>query len=137
MTKAQKRFLLSATILLVATFIVSNLFFFTFFETFDFSERIYNNTSIVFVWLVTCTFHYWLMKTVTDKPKAFNRVFMMQTTFKLMLYAIFVAVTLIFIEKQDAVPFVVHFFSVYLVFAIFEVSLIMKFVKDNPGQKSG
>jgi membrane protein YdbS with pleckstrin-like domain len=90
--------------------------------------------SIVYVWLVTCSFHYLLMKTITDKPKAFNRVFMLQTTVKLMLFVIYVAVCLFNMDAGQHIAFVVHFFAVYLFFAVFDISLIMKFVRDNPGQ---
>jgi len=82
------------------------------------------------VWAVTCTFHYWLMKTVMGKPKAFNRVFMIQTTAKLLLYVTFVAITLTF-NKNHVVEFVIHFFVVYIIFAIFEVSLILKYIKKS------
>ena len=133
MTKDLKRFFLSAAILLIVAISVSQIFFFTIFETFYFPARI---ISIVFVWLATCASHLWVMKTVTDKPKAFNRVFMLQTTLKLFLYLVFVAIYLYFF-RENGVPFTLHFFVVYLFFAIFEVSMILKFVNKKPGQMSG
>lgn len=133
MTNEQKRFFLFATILLAIAIVVSQLFFSTVFETNSFPGRI---TSIVFVWLITCVSHYWVMKTVTDKPKAFGRVFMLQTTVKLLLYMVCIVVYLIG-YKQYGVPFTVHFLITYLIFAIFEVASILKFVKNNAGQLSG
>ena len=76
------------------------------------------------------------MKTVTDKPKAFNRVFMLQTALKLFMYLVFIVIYLN-LFKEHGVPFTIHFFVVYLFFAIFEVSMILKFVKEKSGQKSG
>jgi len=125
MTNEQKRFLYSATILMGITVAISQLFFSTLFVTFSFPLRI---ISVCFVWIVTCLFHYWLMKTVKDKPKAFTSVFMLQTTIKFMLYVAYVA-SYLFVFKQHGVPFTVHFLIVYFSFAIFEVSAIFRFVK--------
>jgi hypothetical protein len=133
MTNEQKRFLLFAAVILAIAIAVSQLIFSTIFETKDFPLRI---ISICIVWLVTCITHNWVMKTVTEKPKAFVRVFMLQTTIKLFLYmACIIAYLLLY--KQHGIPFAVLFLINYLVFAIFEVLSILKFVKKNPGQTPG
>jgi len=133
MTPEQKRFIISATILLGISVAISQLFFSTIFVTYFFPFRI---ISIVLVWLATCVFHYWVMKTVTDKPKAFTRVFMLQTVIKLLLYMMCIAGYLL-TYREYGVPFTVHFLVVYLIFSIFEVSSIFKFVKENSGQTPG
>ena len=129
MTKDQKSFILSATILLAIVVAVSQTFFFTIFVTKNFPLRI---ISIVFVWIVSCLSQFWLMKTVTDKPRAFNRIFMLQTTLKLLLYMACVACYLYF-YGQHGVSFTIHFFVVYIFFSIFDVALILKFVRKNSG----
>ena len=127
MTKDLKRLFFFATIMLVATIFVSQAIFFTIFEKYCFPFRI---ISIIFMWLVTCLSLYLVISTVTDRPKAFNTVFMLQTTIKLALYmACIVAYLKIF--RQHGIPFTLHFFVVYLFFAIFEVSSILKFVKKK------
>ena len=133
MTEDLKRFFLYAAILFIVAISVSQIFFLSIFETFCFPARI---ISIVFVWVATCASHFWVMKTVTDKPKAFNRVFMLQTALKLFMYLVFIVIYLN-LFKEHGVPFTIHFFVVYLFFAIFEVSMILKFVKEKSGQKSG
>ena len=133
MTQDQKRFILSATIILAFVIAISQIFFSTIFVIKNFPLRI---ISIVFVWIVTCLSHYWLMRTVTNKPKAFVRVFMLQVTLKLLLYMAFLACYLIS-YRQHVIPFTVHFFVVYLIFAIFDVALILKFVRKNTGQVPG
>jgi len=125
MKTEQKRFLWIASIMLAITITISQILFSTIFVTYFFPARI---ISIVFVWLVTCVSYYWVMKTVTDKPKAFMRVFMLQTTVKLLLYMACIVVYLI-LFRQDGVPFTLHFLVVYLIFAIFEVLSILKFVR--------
>jgi len=133
MTTEQKRFFLSATILLGISVAISQIFFLSIFVTYFFPLRI---ISVVLVWSATCAFHYWVMKTVTDKPKAFARVFMLQTVIKLMLYLMCIAGYLL-AYREYGVPFTVHFLVVYLIFSIFEVSSIFKFVKKNSGQMPG
>ena len=133
MTPEQKRFFLIATIVLVSMIVISQLIFSTIFETKNFPLRI---IGVVLVWLVTCTFHSWVMKTVTDKPNAFVRVFMLQTTIKLLLYMTCIAGYL-FVYRQHGITFTVHFLVVYLIFAIFEVAAIFKFVKNNSGRAPG
>jgi len=61
---------------------------------------------------------------------------MLQTTIKLLLYLTFIAGFLM-IYRQHGVSFTVHFFVVYIIFAIFDVSLILKFVRENTGQVPG
>ena len=133
MTNEQKRFFTFASAVLAMAIAVSQVLFSTIFETKDFPLRI---ISIVFVWLVTCASHFWVMKTVTDKPKAFGRVFMLQTTIRLLLYMTCIMVYLA-LYQQHGVPFTVHFLVIYLVFAIFEVGSILKFVKNNSGKTPG
>lgn len=133
MTKELKRFFLSATIILVLAIAGSQIFFSTIFVTKYFPGRI---ISIVFVWGVTCASHYWVMKTVLNKPKAFIRVFTLQTTIRLLLYLTCIMIYII-IYRQHGVPFTIHFFVIYLIFAVFEVASILKFVKNHTGQTSG
>ena len=120
-----KKFLISATILFGITIFASQAIFFHFFETKNFPFRI---TCIGMIWLATCTSYLWVMKTVTEKPKAFNKVFMVQTAAKLLLYLMCITGYLFF-YKEHGIYFTLHFFVVYIIFATFEVSLILKFVK--------
>jgi hypothetical protein len=61
---------------------------------------------------------------------------MLQITAKLLLYMTYIMIYLI-IYRQHGIPFTVHFLVTYLVFAIFEVASILKFVKNNTGQTPG
>lgn len=131
MTKDQKRFLRFAAITLIVAISVSQILFSTILKAFGFPAH---TASIVFVWAVTFTFHYWLMKTVTDNPKAFVRVFMLQLFGKMALFATYAVVVAVIFYKQQILPFILHFFVVYLFFAIFDVSLILKFVKEKSEQ---
>jgi len=121
MTNGQKQFFLRATVLLAIVIAVSHLLFSTIFETNNFPLRI---ISVCIVWLATCASCIWVMKTVNEKPKAFVRVFMLQTTVKLLLYMVYIIVYLL-IYRQHGVPFAVHFLVVYFVFTVLEVLSIL------------
>jgi hypothetical protein len=133
MTNEQKRFIFLATAILTILIAVSQLFFLTIFETKNFPLRI---ISICVVWLATCVSYFWIAKIVTEKPKAFVRVFMLQTTVKLFLYMACI-VAYLFLYREHGIPFTVHFLVSYIVFAFFEVVLIVKFIKNHPGQTPG
>ena len=133
MKKESKQFLIGITIVLAVAITISHVLFSYVFESGDFPGRI---GSIFFVFLLTCATYYWLMKTVADKPKAFGKVFMMQTGGRLLLYITCILCYLVF-YKQYAVSFVAHFFGVYFLFAICEVIFILRFVKNNSGQMLG
>jgi hypothetical protein len=133
MTNDQKHFILFAAVIFVIVIAVSQIFFSTFFETKDFPLRI---ISVCIVWLATCASHFWVMKTIIEKPKAFVSVFTLQTTIKLLLYMAYIIVYLL-IYRQHVIPFTVHFLIAYLVFTLFEVISILKFIRKNPGQMPG
>ena len=125
MSNDQKRFLVSAAILLIVVVFVSQALFLTVLETKDFPLRI---ICIFIVWLATCASHLWVMNTVKKNPKAFDRVFMLQSFVKFFLYAACIVCYLLFFKK-NAIFFTINFLFVYIIFAIFDVSLILKFVK--------
>ncbi|MDR2036785.1 MAG: hypothetical protein LBQ60_02560 [Bacteroidales bacterium] len=133
MEKELQRFFINMLVLLILIISVSQLLFSVFFETYDFPGRI---LCIGFIWLVTCVSYYWLMKTVVKHPKSFNRIFMLQTSLKLFLYLISIVVYLL-LFKGYALQFVALFLVTYLIFAIFEVVSILKFVKKDTGTVSG
>ena len=77
------------------------------------------------------------MLLIRSFEKKFNRfvsVFMLTTTVKLFL---FIAIMIIyaFANRKDAVPFLLDFFILYLIFTIFEVTQIIGLT--NPQGSSG
>ncbi len=122
-----KKFLINALILCVIAIAISQLLFSTIFKNFEFPGRI---LSIVFIGLITCVFYVWFVSAFKKNPKSFFRVFMLQTTLKLFLYAIGVACYLCFL-KQYAVAFLINVLVVYLIFTTFDVFSTLKFLKKN------
>jgi len=78
----------------------------------------------------TTIMHHYLLKSTLDNPKRFIFSFMMFTTIKILLY---LAVILIYVllNRLDAVAFIFAFFTNYFLFTIFEISSVLKYLKQN------
>jgi hypothetical protein len=128
MEESIKRFLIKSLIILViieAAWVLCSLVL----KAYNFPGRI---ISILVVWAVTFGFHYWLLKAVDKNPKSFNWMYLLQTGIKLLLYIGCVVVYLLSF-REFAIPFVVVFLVTYIVFAVFEVVSILKFIKNKAG----
>lgn len=75
--------------------------------------------------VITAVVHYILLRSGEGDPKAFVRMFMGLTTFKLFIFLI-VIVLYAFTNKALAVHFIIHFLVFYLLFTTFEVALLYK-----------
>lgn len=75
--------------------------------------------------VITALVHYILLRSGEGDPKAFVRMFMGLTTFKLFIFLV-VIVLYAFANKALAVQFIIHFLVFYLLFTTFEVALLYK-----------
>lgn len=75
--------------------------------------------------VITAVVHYILLRSGEGDPKAFVRMFMGLTTFKLFIFLI-VIVLYAFTNKALAAHFIIHFLVFYLLFTTFEVALLYK-----------
>jgi hypothetical protein len=71
-----------------------------------------------------------LSRSLEKKFNRFVSVFMLTTTVKLFL---FIAIMIIyaFINRKDAVSFLLNFFILYLVYTVFEVTQIIRLTKSS------
>ncbi|MCF8369588.1 MAG: hypothetical protein K9G76_11135 [Bacteroidales bacterium] len=76
---------------------------------------------LVFFFAVTILIHFILLKVSTKKAINFINVFMLLTLGKLMLF-LSIILAYVFINREDAVNFVMSFFILYVLFTVFEVS---------------
>jgi hypothetical protein len=129
MKESIKRFLIKSLAIFVFLVIASWALFSFVLENYDFPGRI---AGIAIVWAVTFGFHCWLLKVVSKNPRAFNRVYMMQTGIKLLIYIGCVMIYLS-LHREFAIRFVAFFMAVYIVFAVFEVISILGFIKHKAG----
>lgn len=84
---------------------------------------------LVFFFASTLLVHKVLLNASEKRFTKFVTYFMASTFFKLVLYIV-VMVSYVFINKPDAVPFIISFFILYLSFTVFEVLAILSY--KNP-----
>jgi len=93
----------------------------------------------LFVFYFACSLISYIVldRSIKIKFNRFVSVFMLTTAVKLFLY---VAVMIIyaFVNRKDAIPFLLNFFMLYLVYTVFEVIKIVTLTKTGPdsGKKS-
>ena len=83
-----------------------------------------------FVAVVTLAIHIMLVRRVGGKPNQFVNTFMLANTFKLFLYLLFMIVyALVF--KAQAVPFVISFFSLYIIYTGYDITSSNNFFRKS------
>lgn len=75
-----------------------------------------------------------MAKAVAKRPAMFVNMFMLTTTLKLLVY-MGVMITYALLNKDDAKPFIVSFFVLYLVYTIIEVLALLK-LNNNAGNQT-
>jgi hypothetical protein len=84
---------------------------------------------LVMFFLVTgIAVYYFFSMAVTRRFSMFTNYFMIATTLKIMLY-LAVIVTYAFSRRNDAIPFILTFFMLYLCYTAFEVVWMLR-LKD-------
>jgi hypothetical protein len=73
----------------------------------------------------TGAIHFFLIRAAAKDPKAFVRGFMAANTIKIFIYLGFM-VLYAFSVESGAGPFIGHFAAYYLIFTVFEVTLLYK-----------
>lgn len=89
---------------------------------------------ILFFFIITAIVHMLLVKLTDQRPGKFISGFMLTTTLKLFLYVI-ILIAYAFSNRTNAVPFIITFFCLYLLYTIFEVVHILPILKQNNQSK--
>ena len=84
----------------------------------------------VFVATVTLVIHIMLVRTIGDKPGKFINTFMLTNTGKLFGYLLFMVVYAL-LNKDQAVPFVISFFGLYIVYTFYDITSSNNFFRKN------
>ncbi len=82
--------------------------------------------------LITIAFHLGLMRAGRAGDQAFVRFFMGATGLKMLVFMVLL-IGYSMLNKATAVPFIVNFFLFYLLYTVFEVSLVYKKFSSNRG----
>jgi L-asparagine transporter-like permease len=83
---------------------------------------------IGYFFILTVSFHYGLLRSMKGRPQDFIRYFMGATTFKLLIH-LAVVVVYALLHREQALPFILSFFALYILFMIYEVRFAMNLNK--------
>ncbi len=114
-------------ILLIATFAylaIALVFNFLFPEKFHWSLLLIP----AILAIVTTLLHRKLLQSGKDRPQKFINVFMAVTGIKLMIYLITVLIYVMLFTNY-AIPFVIIFFSLYIIYTVIEIKSLLKYLK--------
>lgn len=81
---------------------------------------------LLFFYIITLIILYVLEKKLTQRMTLFANAFMLVNFLKLVIFTIIIGLYA-FLNKQDAISFILTFFIYYVLFSIFEVVTLRKF----------
>lgn len=84
---------------------------------------------IIFFLVLTLIIFYYQLRASASRVSKFVNVFLMATGFKLLGFLVIIGIYS-FLNNADAVPFVISFFIVYLIFTVFEIAQLLKVQKQ-------
>jgi hypothetical protein len=78
--------------------------------------------------ILTAVFHYSIVQIQEKQPVKFATRFMMVTGIKMMIYLVFIT-SYAFLNPDKAKAFLISFLILYLLYTVFEVILIVRYLK--------
>jgi len=85
---------------------------------------------LIFYFLITFLAHIFLLVATKRNTSRFASMFMLSSMLKMVVYIIFIVIYLL-INRDDTIPFLITFFSGYLLFSIFEVKSFISYQKNQ------
>ncbi len=89
---------------------------------------------LVFFLAVTILVHYTLMQVSKKRTLQFSNYFMLVTFGKLIFFLTIILVYFL-LNREDALPFAISFFILYILFTVFEVVQSLALAKAKPGKQ--
>lgn len=84
---------------------------------------------LAFFVLASVMVYNFMLKAMAKRPARFVNIFMLTTMIKLFVY-MGVMITYALLNREEARPFIVTFFILYMIYTIVEVSFLLKVNKD-------
>lgn len=88
---------------------------------------------VFFFALATLSFHLYLLRVIRNNFQRFTLRFMVATGVKMLFYIIMAGLYLL-LEPHRAIPFLIAFFLLYLLFTVFEMSILVRSMRHNEGK---
>ena len=121
------KFLLKISAFTLIIIFISIALFTTILKTYYFKAF---SLQVVLIATVTTIGHLWIAKAVKKNIRKFATAYMASVTLKLVVYLIYLLVSLL-IDHTQALQFALTFLVLYLVFTIFEVVEVLRFLKKQ------
>ena len=80
--------------------------------------------------ILTGIFHYSLIQIQENRSSKFSQKFMMVSGIKMMIYLVFIT-SYAFMNPEKATSFLISFFILYILYTVFEVILIVRYLKNK------
>lgn len=124
--KAFKTFLIRELILTVLVSFIAIILFNAFLS--DYYLPIFW-VILALIAILTALFHYSIIQVKEKGVTKFSTRFMMVSGVKMIIYLALI-VSYVFSNSEKATPFLISFFVLYLIYTVFEVILIIKYLKN-------
>ena len=125
MSTESYKFILKISLFAILIFIIAKAVYSTALFLVHFDAFTYQ---LVVVTFVTAIGHLLIIKSTEKSDKNFTNGFIGSITLKLLTYMFFMFLYLWF-DNSQAAAFLINFMILYVIFTIFEISVILRFVK--------
>lgn len=88
---------------------------------------------VFFFALATLLFHLYLLRVIRRNIQRFTLRFMLATGVKMLFYMIMAGLYLL-LEPHRAIPFLLAFFLLYLLYTVFEMSILIRTIRNDKGK---
>ncbi len=127
MAKTMKKITIQLIIFTIIVAILSAALFLTLLKEYYF--QIFPLSVIIF-FALTLLFFFLIVKRGENNPNKFVRMFLLSTTIKIFTLLIYLTGYLLY-DRSEAVPFLISFLVLYLIFTIFEVFSAVRISKTH------
>ena len=125
MSSESLKFMLKISLFSILIFIIAKAVYTTALSLVHFDAFIYQ---LAVVTVVTALGHLLIIKSTEKSDKNFTNGFIGSITIKLLAYMFFMFLYLWF-DNSQAIAFLINFMILYVIFTLFEISVILRYVK--------
>ena len=127
MSAVSKKFIVKICLFTLIIFLIGTALFATLLKSFYLSVFPYQ---ILLIATVTTIGHLWVIRASEQNTMKFTTAFMGSATLKLIVYLFFMLIYL-WIDRSKVIPFVLTFMILYLIYTVFEVAEVLRFIKKK------
>jgi len=125
MSETSRKFMIKIGLFTLVVLAITSILFSTVLKLFYVASYPYQ---VLLIATVTTIGHLWIIRASEQNTIRFTTAFMGSATLKLLVYLFFMLIYL-WLDHSNVVPFVLTFMTLYLVYTIFEVTEVLRFIK--------